>query len=491
MKARSLTTILLGADSPAPVLKFKGIAAVWIVVGICLTLCGCGLERTVGGTGSETTNTIRVAVVGIDGQAVAGARVLARPESDTTESGAQVFVTDDDGRVDLPTSAGPVWLEARGIRDAALDVVSAGFAGTRRVVLQPVSGLRLEGLRPGQIVSLPGLGRTAIAGGDGVVQFASLPSGVGRAKWAGFDGPVPLPVGGEGEVIATESVISMDWPSDGSLDSLAIRRFLDRAGIGSVPVEAVATPLKGRLARLDLARQNLDSIPSSIGVLAFLREVVLRGNRLRTLPSTFASLRDLDVLDLGANPLDSVPAALRWIDSLRILELDSAGLETVPGWIGNLGRLWYLGLGWNRLDSLPESLTSLKRLEILGIFQNRISEFPVGMGAMDSLGQIWAETNRLRALPSDFVRLPSLKTLQLDNNPLDSLPSDLGSLASLRDLRLTGTSLRTLPASLARLPLQTLQVHGLTLCTIDPSLEPKLDSLAGPDWRSARSNGCP
>lgn len=463
-----------------------------VVAGFCLVLVGCGLDRTVaGGTGSETTNTVRIAVVDDLGRPVAGARVFARSASDTLDSGASTYGTDGAGRVDVPTSGREVWIEVRGEAVAALDVVSAGFVGFRQVVLEPVSRLRIEGLSAGEIVSLPGLGRSTVAGPDGAAEFPSLPAGVARARWKGFDGPLPLPGAGVGEAVATNFGASARWPSDGSLDSLAIRRFLDRAGLGSVPVDSVASRLKGRMARLVLRARNLDSVPASVGVLDFLREVVLRHNNLRTLPASFGSLRDLDVLELGANPLDSVPDALRGIDSLRILELDSSGLGVLPSWLGDLRKLWYLGAGWNRLDSLPQSFTSLRRLEILGIFQNRITNLPRGMGAMDSLRQIWAETNQLHALPSDIARMPSLKILQIDNNPLDSLPSDLGSLATLRDLRLTGTRLRSLPSSLAKLPLEQLQVQGLSLCSIDPALEPKLDSLAGPDWRSLRTANCP
>jgi hypothetical protein len=344
MNGRSRASSLLGSGTSMSVLKFDRCANrskaghLWCkelptrcwIVGICLTLFGCGLERTVGGTGSETTNTIRVAVVGADGRPFAGARVLARTESDTTLSGARVFEADDAGRVDLPAAKGAVWLEARGGDKAALDVAVAGFVGNRRIVLAPLAGLRVEGLRTGQIVSLPGLGRAAVAGADGTARFDSLPSGVAKARWAGVEVPVPLPVSGTGEVVLTNSVVSVSWPSDGSLDSLAIRRFLDAAGLGALDVDSAATTLKGRLARLDLARRNLDSIPASVGVLDFLREVVLRGNHLRTLPTSFAALRHLDVVDLGGNPLDSVPAALRGIDSLRILELDSAGLSILP-----------------------------------------------------------------------------------------------------------------------------------------------------------------
>lgn len=460
-------------------------------LALAALFAGCALDRTVGGSGSETTNTVHLAVVDVSGRPVAAARALVRTESDTATAGA-AFETDEDGVVHLPAPSGPIWIEVQAPDGAAaLATLSDSTSRALRATVRPSSNLLLSGFAPGQRIALPGLGRTAVAGSDGVARFDSLPSGAARARWNGFDGPVPLPVGDTGKVVRTDSSLRVGWPPDGSQDSVALRRFLDVCGMKTVSVASVASSIEGRLAHLDLARRGLDSLPSSVSALDFVREIDLRGNRLVDLPASIALLPRLTYLDLAANPLAEVPAALRGADSIRILDLDSTGIAALPSWLGELANLWYFSAAWNRLDSLPSSLVQLKRLAILGIYRNRISAFPAGMGSMDSLGEIWAETNLIRRLPSGFTGLPNLRTLQLDNNPLDSLPSDIGSLPALRDLRLTGTGLHALPASLSTLPLTRLDVHGLSLCAVDPVLEPKLDSLAGPDWRSARQNGCP
>ncbi len=461
------------------------------LLAIAASLAGCALDRTAGGSGSETTNTVQLAVVDASGRPVLAARALVRSESDTTTSGT-TFEADEDGIVQIPAPAATVWVEVRAPDGSvALTTVSDSITRTLRSVVRPASNLVLSGFAPGQLISLPGLGRTAVAGSDGVARFESLPTGAARARWTGFDGPVPLPVGDTGKVVRTDSSIQVGWPADGSQDSVALRRFLDVCRMKTVSVASVASPIEGRLAHLDLSRRGLDSLPSSVSALDFVREIDLRGNRLAHLPSTLPQMPRLSFLDLAANPFAVFPQALRGTDSMRILDLDSTGIAALPSWLGELSNLWYLSVAWNKLDSLPASLIQLKRLAILGIYRNRIATFPDGMGAMDSLREIWAETNQLRRLPSGFTVLPNLRTLQLDNNLLDSLPSDIGSLPSLRDLRLTGTDLHTLPASLSKLPLTRLDVEGLSLCTVDPLLEPKLDSLAGPDWRSARQNGCP
>lgn len=458
---------------------------------LAMLLVGCGLDRTAGGSGSETTNTVRLSIVDASGRPVPAARALVRTESDTATAGSP-FEADENGVVHLPRTSTPIWVEVRTPDgSAALATVSDTTVRALRAQVLPPSNLLLSGFQPGQRVVLPGLGRAAIAGSDGVARFDSLPSGAARARWEGFDGPVPLPVGDTGKVVRTDSSLRVGWPSDGSQDSVALRRFLDVCGMKTVSVASIASTIEGRLAHLDLSRRGLDSLPASVSALDFVREIDLRGNRLAVLPATLPHLPRLTYLDLATNPLSGFPSALRGADSLRILDLDSTMLVSLPSWLGELANLWYFSAAWNSLDSLPRSLVQLKRLAILGIYRNRISSFPDSMDAMDSLREIWAETNQLKRLPSDFVRLPNLRTLQIDNNLLDSLPSDLGDLASLRDLRLTGTGLRALPTSLSLLPLTRLDVRGLSLCTIDPILEPKLDSLAGPDWRSARHNGCP
>ncbi|HNY30550.1 MAG TPA: hypothetical protein PKO15_06650 [Fibrobacteria bacterium] len=458
-----------------------------------LLLFACGQDdRLAGGTGSETTNTIQVSVVDAHGRPVANAHVLRRDDDDTSTTAPLEALTDEAGVVRLGESARHVWIEVRsGDTAGAFQSLSGGTSRAAKVVVSPLSELVVSGLRPGTSASLPGLGRRLQAGADGTIRFRGLPPGAARIRCEGFDGPVALPAGNQGRIEVADQSIETTWPADGSLDSLALRRFLDLSGLAHVPTDSVTSMIRGRRARLDLAGRGLQEIQPALGSLNFLLELNLSGNRLRTLPGNIGALKTIDVLDLSRNPLDSLPGAVRGMDSLRILDLDSCGLGKLPEWLGDLGRLWYLDVAYNRLDSLPRNLVKLRRLATLGMFQNRIRALPDGFHHLDSLAELWAETNGLASLPDSFERLPSLRILQLDKNPLVALPDSLGSMASLSDLRLSSSSLSRLPASMARLPLKHLEIYGLSLCPMDPPLADKLDSLVGTSWRQNLRSSCP
>lgn len=463
-----------------------------VAIGLCLGLCACGSDKLAGGSGSETTNTIQARVVDESGAPQAGARVYVRTSSDTLP-GTPRF-TDGTGNVtlEIAPSEDPSWIEANAPDGrSALRVASLTLTESVRLVVTAPGDLHLEGLVPGTSVGLPGLGRRVSVDGSGNARFSGLPQGALRIRSAGFDAVAP---------VLPDAVVALDaarggedapWPVDGSLDSLAIRRFLDIAGLAGIPTDSVSSAIDGRRARLDLHGLGLDHLPEAIGSLSFLRELHIRDNRLAALPPGLSRLPRLSVVLASNNPFGTFPASLEGLDSLRILALDSTRLSLVPSWIGDLSRLWVLDLGHNRLDSLPSRLSELRNLAILTIPRNRIAALPEGLHHMDSLREVWAETNALRRLPDSIGRSPNLKILQLDYNPLDSLPSHLGDLTTLRDLRLGSTPLRALPVSLSRLALERLELWNVALCYQDPSLEPWLDSLVGTSWRETRAASCP
>ncbi len=463
-----------------------------VVVGMALGLCACGSDRVAGGSGSETTNTIQARVVDESGTPQAGARVFVRTPSDTL-LGTPRF-TDGSGNVtlEIAPSTDISWIEADALDGrSALRVARINLTESVRLVVAPPGDLHLEGLAPGTSVGLPGLGRRVLADASGSARFRDLPQGAVRIRCSGFEAVTPVIADTAVTLNATRRGEDAPWPVDGSLDSLAIRRFLDIAGLAGIPTDSVSSGIDGRRARLDLHGFGLERLPEAIGSLSFLRELHIQGNRLTTLPSSLARLPRLSVVVASNNPFGIVPAPLEGLDSLRILALDSTRLSVVPAWIADLSRLWVLDLGHNQLDSLPSRLSELRNLAILTIPRNRIAALPEGLHHMDSLREIWAETNALRRLPDSIERSPNLKALQLDNNPLDSLPSRLGDLTTLRDLRLGSTPLRTLPVSLAQLTLDRLDLWNVALCSQDPLLEPWLDSLVGTSWRDTRAASCP
>lgn len=448
--------------------------------------------RLAGGTGSETTNTITLAVLDEKGAPLAGARVVVRDRNETGPVTRSVTFTDASGRIQHLLAQEGDWIEVvSGDTAGAMTEQREALSGERVLRLSRLSGLEMSGLRAHELVTLPGLGRSVRSNAGGNARFEGLPRGVARLRVGASESPVPLTAGVVGNVRVQSGVGIADWPLDGSLDSLAVRRVLDAAGLVSVSVDSVAPIAAGRRTHLTIERQGLTFLPEGIGALGFLEFLSVSRNALSGLPPSLVGLTKLKELRVVDNPLAAFPDLVRQLDSLSILKLDSSGLDSVPEWIGELAQLRILRLGQNNLRALPASLTSLPRLRVLTVQSNPLLALPADFHRLDSLEEFWGAHHAMVSLPDSFAFLPSLRVLQLDYGPLARLPDNLGKMTTLRDLRISSTPMRFLPISVTDLALEKLDVWNMPLCELDPSLETWLDSLATTDWRSHRTASCP
>ncbi|MBK9578593.1 MAG: hypothetical protein IPO40_16065 [Fibrobacteres bacterium] len=146
----------------------------------------CGRDQVVaaGGTsGAEAENAVSARVVGLDGKPVAGAKVVARLAQGLSDSVRAVATTDSAGLAVLRLSSTLDWnLEAVSDTFAAQISIRAGEDPSlvRSVWLARRARLagRLLGLRPGMVVRLAGLGRSAVLDSQLQFSFTDLPSGV-------------------------------------------------------------------------------------------------------------------------------------------------------------------------------------------------------------------------------------------------------------------------------------------------------------------------
>ena len=140
------------------------------------------------------------------------------------------------------------------------------------------------------------------------------------------------------------------------------------------------------IKRLDMSDYDLTNLPSSIGNLTQLRELVLTRNKLKSLPSQIGNLRKLKYLDLSSNDLTKLP--------------DS---------IGNLTKLRELDLGVNQLTSLPESFSNLTQLKELDLNYNNLNSLPKEFGKLGNLTDLNLRDNpNLRIIPGTLNR-PGLR----------------------------------------------------------------------------------
>ncbi|KAI9207562.1 uncharacterized protein BJ171DRAFT_493023 [Polychytrium aggregatum] len=240
--------------------------------------------------------------------------------------------------------------------------------------------------------------------------------------------------------------------------------FLD-----SVPSETLEE--LPQLQKLNLSKNTLTSLPSTLGLLIHLKELNLSQNQLTYLPEEIGCLTKLEVLNVSNNCLSSLPQSLGCLESLQSLDLAASRSVPLQGrrgssnahvssWIpdslGALRSLRHLDLSSNRLGHLPTALCALSSLLVLSIRSNLIESLPDSIGRLRDLCTLDASMNRLSTLPNEIGRLGNLEELDLAHNQLHALPSSLGQLAALTYLDVSSNRIKSLPSELRNL-------HGLEI----------------------------
>ena len=149
----------------------------------------------------------------------------------------------------------------------------------------------------------------------------------------------------------------------GSLRACRRLTHLSLAGNPELDLTEAAHVLRSvPVAYLNLARNELTTLPAELVTIKTLRDLRLSHNRIHTSESfeTLAQLPALFSLWLDHNDLSQLPAAAGTMHQLRYLFLDHNKLVGIPA-LKPKGLL-VLHLTHNRLDRLPEELLAMPRL---------------------------------------------------------------------------------------------------------------------------------
>lgn len=145
-----------------------------------------------------------------------------------------------------------------------------------------------------------------------------------------------------------------------------------------------------RATSLDLTRCKMESLPEALPLaLPALKILNLSGtSRLKSLPESLGSLKDLVRLEVGHTGLTVLPSSLSGLSSLEKLSTSACQvLKELPEGLGSLSQLEILDLiGCSSLKALPDSITALFRLWSLTMRGCPMVEaLPEGFGALTAL----------------------------------------------------------------------------------------------------------
>jgi len=157
------------------------------------------------------------------------------------------------------------------------------------------------------------------------------------------------------------------------------------------------------LRNLDLSRNKINSLPSSIGNFKVMKTLSLSKNKISALPDDMGKMTKLENLNLSFNLLQSIPSSFQQLKHLREVNLSHNNFSTFPTALLNLKQMNVLDLANNKIRAIPEEIRSLEATELV------------------------LNCNQVSLIAPEVSQCPRLRTLRLEENCLniDSIPTSL------------------------------------------------------------------
>lgn len=220
----------------------------------------------------------------------------------------------------------------------------------------------------------------------------------------------------------------------------------------SIPSDFFQMP-ECQLNSLRMVNIRTKTFPPNVVYAKELISLDLERNFISHIPTSIYRLHNLSIMTLSCNKLKDLP---KLPPNLKILDLSSNEFETYPETLNNLKNLLQLDLSYNKLRELPKSIESLKSLKKLNISSNYLKHFSPKM----------KELRTLNLRHNDILTLDlhesNIENLYLTNNNISNIANPLPNLKTL-DLHLNPiTQLNILSSNLATLSLSKAKLTSLS-----------------------------
>mmetsp|Transcript_15957 Transcript_15957/g.21985 ORF Transcript_15957/g.21985 Transcript_15957/m.21985 type:complete len:274 (-) Transcript_15957:1816-2637(-) len=128
--------------------------------------------------------------------------------------------------------------------------------------------------------------------------------------------------------------------------------------------------LSDRIVKLDLSYNHITEIPSQIGEMIMLRELVASFNKIVRIPKEIGTLKRLKKLYLNSNRLKKLPEEVGLLEMLEELIVSENSLEMLPSNVSKMANLRILKVSNNKLKKIPYDLAELLTLEVIDCANN-------------------------------------------------------------------------------------------------------------------------
>ena len=125
-------------------------------------------------------------------------------------------------------------------------------------------------------------------------------------------------------------------------------------------------------AQQDSIVYSISSIKNPLEV----KQIILKGQRFKIIPSIVYACSNLELLDLRRNKIAFIEDSIVLLQKLKVLNLERNKIKTISNQLPLLKALSVLKLGVNNISELPENIGALKSLKEFSIWDNHIYELP-------------------------------------------------------------------------------------------------------------------
>lgn len=182
----------------------------------------------------------------------------------------------------------------------------------------------------------------------------------------------------------------------------AIKLLLKKAQMECYTIKA-RIKAQDEIFCLDYENANLTKMPNMPSKLYSLLSLHLNCNKIRSL-GTLNFLPNLLILNIANNQLSSLPISIGELPSLVELNASSNNIRSMPIEITKLKHLKALYLRDNELEGLPTNIDSLKSLEVLDLSLNKLKKIPISLFKIKGLKRLYLSGNELKEADIDTLR---------------------------------------------------------------------------------------
>lgn len=168
--------------------------------------------------------------------------------------------------------------------------------------------------------------------------------------------------------------------------------------------EIITNYWSNKLTKLNFSNCKLSSIPSFIGNITSLKQLVFEGNSLQSIPSSFKKLTNLEYLNLSNNKFQYITQMFKYLTNLKYLKMKHNSLTIIPSFIYDMNNLEELIVGYNQIRYIQNEIIQLTRLRVLELNNNMLTSIPLEISQMPNLKQLYLYRNKKLHIGTSFKK---------------------------------------------------------------------------------------